>query len=225
MKILEEALINLELADFMRRIPLARVASADGTFGAAERTDGVHMSGILRPLAVAAGKLKEGEKFEEEYPFLWACGIMWEEFVATLYGNMIYQPGEVIEDGIIMTCDGLNVEDVLPEWREEFGDMMIEEMKFTFAHDRTTDPAVHYANAKRKLFQQECWHYLQQGKAYGRGYGARIVRWHVNHVNNFDPWGPRYKRYTIGFTQEEIDKTWGMFLANKDTAIPEENKH
>lgn len=201
MTILEEVEIKLEFSDLDRRVQLSRLATPDGFIQQHPRSSGVHMSGILKPLAIAAKVLKPQEVLEEEYPLMWALGVAWEEFVASLYPGMDYQPGEVCVDGIWMTCDGLN-------WSEEFGEAVVEEMKSTYV-------------SSTKPFEDE-WMKIAQGKAYCHGYGPRIVRWHSCHLRgDYKSFGPQYWRRTIRFTDEEIDKNWSMFVNNKALGVPE----
>ncbi len=207
MQILEEVEVKLELSDLSRRVLLPRLATPDGFYAQLPRSAGVHMSGVLKPLAIAAKQLKPYEQLEEEYPLMWALGVAWEEFVASLYPGMDYQPGEVVKGGIAMTCDGLN-------WLDEWGEACIEEMKFTTKLERgETEGSV-------KSFKDE-WMWLQQGKAYCYGYGPRIVRWHVLFMIPFFKGGPKYKRFTVRFTDNDISQAWNMFCANKHAAVPE----
>jgi len=207
-RLLEVVEIKLELSDLEHRSPIHRPATPDGFIELASREAGVHMSGILKPLAVAAKQLKagSGEWDEEmgEYPLLWALGVAWEEFVATLHPNMDYQPGGVERDGVHMTCDGISELHL-----EGLGAVpVIEEMKFTFT------------SSEKPMLEQ--WMKLQQGKAYCHGYGARHVRWHQCHVRgDYKKFQPRYIRSLVEFTDEEVEKCWRMFVANKSLAVPE----
>jgi len=159
------------------------------------------MSGILKPLAIAAKQLKPNEQTEDEYPLMWALGVAWEEFVASLYPSMDWQPGEIIVDGIAMTCDGLN-------WLDELGESCIEEMKSTFV-------------SSTKPFGEE-WQKLMQGKAYCHGYGPRIVRWHSCHLRgDYASFGPRYVRRTVRFTDKEVAQCWQMLVKNRELGIAE----
>jgi hypothetical protein len=200
--LLEEVEVKLEFSDLLRRVPITRIATPDGFVEQAKREPGIHMSGILKPLAIAAKKLKDYEQDEEmgNYPVLWALGVAWEEFVASLYPEMDYQPGGIERDGIHMTCDGIS--------EHESGQPMIEEMKFTFT------------SSEKPMLDQ--WMKLCQGKAYCHGYGAQLVRWHQCHVRgDYKSFPPRYKRYLVEFSKQEIELNWRMFCANKALAIPE----
>lgn len=199
MEMLEEIELKLELSDMDRRIILPRLATPDGFIQQHPRSAGVHMSGILKPLAVAAKQLKSYDLEEDEYPLMWALGVAWEEFVASLYETMSYQPGEVIVDGIAMTCDGIN-------WLPQYEENCIEEMKSTY--ESSANPI--------------SWMKQQQGKEYCYGYGPRIVRWHSCHLRgDYKSWKPCYMRRTVRFTDKEVEQTHQMFVKNKALGIPE----
>lgn len=204
MTILEELEIRLEFSDMARRSPLPRLATPDGFIEQLPRSAGVHMSGILKPLAIAAKQLKPMEQLEEEYPLMWALGVAWEEFVASLYPGMDWQPGELVVDGIAMNADGLN-------WLDKWDAACVEEMKSTYRS--STFP-----------FKDE-WTKLVQGKAYCYGYGPRIVRWHSCHLRgDYKSFGPSYVRRTIQFTDKEVEQTWNMLVANKELAVAEKGQ-
>jgi len=201
MTILEEVEIKLDYADMDRRIVLPRLATPDGFILQHPRSSGVHMSGILKPLAIAAKQCKATDILEDEYPLMWFLGIAWEEAVASLYPTMDYQPGGICVDGIHMTCDGLN-------WLDEWGEACVEEMKSTYRS--STFP-----------FKDE-WMKLAQGKAYCHGYGPRIVRWHSCHLRgDYKSFGPIYKRRTVRFSDTEIAQNWAMFVKNKSLGVAE----
>ena len=202
MTILEEVQVTLEFSDMDRRVALPRLAAPDGFVAQAPRSAGVHMSGILKPLAIAAKQLKSYEQDEEEYPLMWALGVAWEEFVASLYPTMHYQPGEVTVDEIHMTCDGLNY---LPAFDVE----CVEECKST------------YESSAKPI----SWMKMMQGKAYCYGYGPRVVRWHSCHLRgDYKNWKPSYWRRTIQFTDKEVESCWKMMVANKALGVAEQGQ-
>lgn len=220
MVILEEVEIKLEFSDMDRRVALPRLAAPDGFVAQHPRSAGVHMSGILKPLAISARKLKETEQLEEEYPLLWAMGVAWEEFCASFMSEADYQPGSICKDGIWMTCDAISVPDTIAGQPNTECRPVIEEMKYTTKSMRCSFPELAKA-ANAKLWQDE-WMWLMQGKAYCVGYGAQIVRWHVLYSRgDYKVFGPRYVRYTCEFTEQELKQAWQMFVANKALAVPE----
>lgn len=212
-RLLEEVQIKLDRLDLHKRLRLSRLSTGKGLLQVAERSKGVHVSGILKPLAVAAKQLKPGEVLEEELPVLWALGIAWEEFVCSLYPDMDYQPGELCRDGVWMTCDGINM---LPHigilasndtWEDVAA---IEECKLTFKKEK-----------QGKDFLSE-WMWMHQGRAYCAGYGPLLVRWHVCYLRgDYKVFGPTYWRYLVEFSEREVETTWNMLVANKGLAVPE----
>lgn len=195
MKILEETEMQLERKDILARFPIVRPP-------AAPRTPGIHASGILRYVAETSGMKKVLEQIsEDDLPLRWAMGFAWEEFCASFYPDMVYQPGEASPHNIVMTCDGHS-------YIDEIG-FVIEEFKYT-AKKRKDAPT----------FCLEEWLWLQQGKGYCWGYGASNVRWHVCYYNgDYKGAGPVYMRYLIHFNEEDLAATSRMLLANRERAI------
>ena len=205
MEMLEEVEIKLDYSVMDRRIILPRLATADGFVQQARRTNCVHMSGILKPLAIAAKQLKPNTPDEDEYPLMWALGVAWEEFVASLYPTMDYQPGEVIIDGIAMTCDGIN-------WLPQYEENCIEEMKSTY--ESSTNPI-------SWMKQQQA----ARNTATGTGH-AFTVRWHSCHLRgDYKSWKPCYMRRTVRFSDKEVEQTHQMFVKNIGLAIAEKGSN
>jgi hypothetical protein len=161
-----------------------------------ERTKGMHLSGVLRYIAITTGLLKIAQAIaEEELPLRMALGFAWEEFASTLYPHLIYQPGEITEAGVIMTCDGHSILD------DRFA---IEEFKCTWKKVRTGN----------ELIREE-WYWGHQGRGYCWGYDARFVRWHILYINgHYRGGGPVYMRYLVEFSDREVESTRNMVLKN-----------
>jgi hypothetical protein len=207
--LLERTEIGLEQLDVANRTLQLKHNKNTGKIEIPARSSGIHMSGILRPLGIAAKELKDwdrdGDGDDKTIPGLWTLGNAWEEYCASLYPDMDYQPGEVECDGIFMTCDGINVIG---------NNAIIEEFKFT-----TKKPRI------EQEFLDE-WMYMHQGRAYCYGYGdrgsaIRLVRWHVMHIPGWKYGPPTYWRYLVEFTEKEIRQTWAMLVNNKDAAEKE----
>lgn len=202
--------ITLEVSDLSRRWSLGgQRYTAAGELIQPPRTPGVHLSGVLYRVAVSIGVLRPGEPIEEDLPTICAMGFMWEEFAASLYRGMDYQPGETCLDGVYMTCDGINL--LTAERGEE--ELVVEEFKFT----------------QKKLLEPEdflggdkAWYYRAQGQGYCAGYGAELVRWHVMFVRgDYRALGPVYRRYLVRFSEKEIKENWEMVKRNKAGARAE----
>jgi hypothetical protein len=195
--LLSETDVAFERADLLRRVQLERKVRK-GYIQPPERTPGLHLSGLLRYVAMASKvTARMDEIADEELPLRWAIGQAWEEFAASLYPDMTWQPGEVLNP-VIMTCDGLTID---PECL-----LRIEEFKF--------------CRAKKKpgpSFLQSKWLWAQQGMGYCLGYGTNTVCWHVMWAFMFPD--PVYTRYVVRFDAKELAETARMIEINKAKAI------
>ena len=106
--LISETDVKLERSDLLRRVALPRDVGPDGFIVPPARTSGLHLSGLLRYIATKSkiGAYLE-QLAEEDMPLRWAMGHAWEEFAASLYPDMTWQPGE-IHDPLVMNCDGLS---------------------------------------------------------------------------------------------------------------------
>jgi hypothetical protein len=174
------------------------------------RTPGIHLSGVLRHIAISAGILKgvdpvtgkwDGDKDidEEEMPMRMAIGMAWEDWAVGLYPDMLHQPGELERDNVFGTPDGITY--------DPFGDepAIIEEFKATWL-----------SSWKKDITQK--WLWMHQGMGYCSMYGlARRVRYHVLWMNgDYRPPSPKYMTYLVEFSQAELDRGWALVLRNKD---------
>lgn len=200
MQLLEETEIRIEIADLAKRVSLVRPVSQP-------RSKGWHLSGVLKYCAVQAKIMKPGEPLEEELPLMMALGIAWEEFAASLYPDMIWQPGEECRDQVYGTPDGISVMESPPGFDDDW--LRLEEFKFTRKKAKHGDD----------IFKD--WMWMQQIRGYlgmsSIGLGdTHIARLHVCYLNgDYKPQEAKYIRYLLCFTQEEIEKTWVMINKNK----------
>jgi hypothetical protein len=205
----EETEVLLDRGDLHNRYPIARPVSRRGRLAEPKRTAGIHLSGILYYLAKEGGLFKniEEDRNDEELPLRMAMGLAWEEFAASLYPNMDWQPGEHSHEGIVMTCDGISSLPISPDLVTETP--CLNEFKLTWKKTRTAE----------ELLQNE-WYWMHQGRGYCWGYDFRFVRWHICYANgDYRGKGPKYMRYLIQFSDEEIEKTGNMIRLNKQRAI------
>lgn len=190
--LLEQTEIKLQRSDLARRRSLGKPVTPS------PRSPGIHVSDVLRFISQTSGLTRYANDLigVDEVPMRWFLGFAFEEAVASLYENWIWQPKEVIVDGVAMNCDGLNHVD---------GDgLMIEESKLTSKRPRHGDE-----------FLAE-WAWISQVKAYCHGYEARLARHHVCYYGGFSD--PLYIRYVTSYTDDEIAKTWAMVQLNKEKA-------
>ena len=194
--LLSEQVISLEFSDLANRVPILRPDLPP------RRAPGLHQSGVLKYIAVERiNILKPGIMLDEEYPLLWGLGVAWEEFAVSLHPDIIWQPGEETRDGISVNCDGLSW-----WWNNE---PTLEEFKFTFKSEKSGEEWI-----------REEWMHMHQARGYCWVYGPRVVRWHVCHVRgDYKSFGPIYKQYVVGFTDEEVEGTWRMITKNAAEAV------
>lgn len=202
MKLLEDATITLERND-LKRYPIYT-----GKGITEDRQSGVHVSGIYRELALQMKLFKAAAELEKEsIPTRWAGGIAWEEFVLSLYPNVVWQPGSVQIDDVWMTCDGLTQPN---SWSKNH---ILEECKCT---DKKVQTGIQFVDVA------DNWLYLVQGRSYCKGYESVIVRWHVYYTSgDYRGSGPIYKRFVVEFTPAEIESNWQMLVNHKHLATPE----
>jgi hypothetical protein len=219
--ILEETDVSLERVDLNSRSPIHKNVNQRGRVVESTRAKGMHLSGVLRYVAVESGLLKVAQEIdEEELPLRMALGLAWEEFAVSLYPEIDWQPGEVTEDGIAMNCDGLSQNIKYPSvnltgWQQHdpservqfHSSTQLEEFKLTWKKIRSG----------QEMLQE--WYWMQQGRGYCWGYDARLVRWHVCYLNgDYRGSGPIYRRYLIQFSNAEVDSTRRMIEKHKDAA-------
>lgn len=184
------------------------------------RTPGLHLSGIIRYIGIRGKYIKgvdpvtgkwigdeDADLCEEDMPLRMAMGMAWEEWIASLYPDMHWQPGEVFLDGVTGSPDGLSFSGadlpMLP-----LGTPIIEEFKCT------------WKSCRHGILAILIW--IWQGACYAimYGNGCRHVRFNIFWVNGDyargGPGGPVYKRYLIEFSDTELKNIWTMILKNKN---------
>ena len=191
--LLSERELTLEFADLARRQSIERPPHP------LARHKGVHQSGILAWIAREVGWLKPGEPLEEDCPWRMALGVMWEEFYFSLLDDgTVWQPGEMVVDGIAVNCDGIGL------WQEETA---LVETKCTEKKVRSGED----------FLLERMWMY--QGLAYCRCYGARIVRWVICfYRGDWAGSGPVVKEYVVRFEESEVTSAWSMYLKFREKA-------
>lgn len=159
----------------------------------AERTDGLHLSDILDNVE----KALEPNKYKD-HPFdLETCAalgfinerVIEREIVAArVEAGLLFRPGEIEKDGILMTPDGYDVNGVLNEWKATWRSM----------------------NREIESFARYWW----QIKAYCYGLGVQKARLIVAFMaGNWRESGPRWKGWDAEFTKRELQENW-QFIRN-----------
>jgi hypothetical protein len=195
--LISETDVKLERGDLLRRVPLPRAVSADGFLVPPARTPGLHLSGLLRYVAQKS-KITAyiNDVAEEDLPIRWMLGQVFEEFAASLFQFMVWQPGEV-DTPVIMTPDGVSVED--------YG-LLLHEFKFNRAKK--------YSGADL-LKKKTVW--MWQGMGYCLGYGASRVVWNVMSVMEWPD--PLWTQYLVEFSDKELKGMERMIDSNRAGAI------
>lgn len=200
MKVLEATEIRIEMADLERRCYHPRPAF--------KRSPGLHLSQIIRWMAIKMRILKPGDPLEEDLPNLVALGMAWEEFAATLYPDMVWQPGEVQDDGIYMSPDGIST---LAVAKPKGYAATLEEFKYTSKKVRSAGQL------------KEEWLWMQQLMNYQLALGADLSRLHVMYYQG--NWEgrrePVYMRYLIQFEKSELESSRKAVVGCKGKVEPE----
>lgn len=195
MKVLEQTEINLEWKDIpeLYEHPILNTP----------RSAGVHLSNILRKVAIDTGQLSEGDR-DDEMPLRVFLGLAWEAMAVRLYKDIAWQPGEFERDGIYMTPDGISEIKGLGT--------VVEEFKYTGKSLRVKGGD----KDQLKSITGE-WMWIQQGLGYCNAVGTDLVRYHVcwsRGVYSY-PMVERYIRYLVQFSRLELEGNWKMVMKNK----------
>lgn len=177
-----------------------------------KRSLGIHLSDILRKIAVSTGQLRDEDR-EDEMPIRVFLGMCWEQMAARLYSDMVWQPGEVKRDGIAGSPDGFTTQHCTmnPFSTEEW---IIDEFKYTAKSLRVKGGGPD----DLKDIRGE-WLWMHQGMGYCNMHPDRPnkVRYHVCWAmgNYTFPIKERYVRYLVQFSKNELEGNWKMVVKNK----------
>lgn len=174
------------------------------------RSEGTHVSSIIRCIATETGILKT--EFQEELSLVDVreitdpvavlrirIGLAWEEhYIPTLEG-VTDHPGEMEYEGVYLTHDGESLSVIITGGKEQWA-VVIHEVKATYKSTRTVGD----------LKGQFMW--LAQMKAYCKAKGTRFAVLHVLFLcgDYTYPISPVLKVWAIEFTQEEVDDNWEL---------------
>ncbi len=188
----------------------------------APRTPGVHVSGLIRGIAVEAGILRPEwveelslvevaasagawwDRLDETAKTRIAMGLAWEEWLIPLLDGVMDHPGEMCVQGVYMTHDGESLDVIYGKHQTR-----VHECKLTFKREQSD----------ADMADQFMW--LCQMKAYCRGLGTRFARIYVLFVCGDYSWPmrPRYRSWDFEFTQAEIDENWTLLMDYKDARL------
>lgn len=197
--------MNVELVPGYLSAPMSR----------APRSEGVHVSSIIRNIAVETGILK-GQLVEDLFivdasqQSWWdslapqdririSIGLAWEEWYIPQLPNVVDHPGEMFVEGIYMTHDGESLDVIVGDTRHL---LILHEIKATYKSIKTVG-----------LLETQ-WMWVSQCKAYCKGMGATTAYLHVLFLcgDYKYPITPQLIIYKIEFTQEEIETNWDLLV-------------
>lgn len=193
--------------------------------GGEPRSRGIHVSKVIRAIAVEDGILKkewvEDLSLIEVGPSGWwesldtvsklriSLGLAWEEWYAGVLAEQMgvdFHPGECCVDGVYMTPDGESLDMLL-----SFSGLAIHEIKLTYKSLNTVGIDLQGKN----------WMWLAQTKAYCKAKGTTVAYLHVFFVCGdysypmrpmLGPDAIQPMCWRIEFTQEEIDSNWEVII-------------
>lgn len=179
------------------------------------RSEGVHVSSIIKCIAAQNGILKTEQLNElslvdaggeawwtslrQEDQLRISIGLAWEEWYIPHIGDVVDHPGEMQVDGIFMTHDGESLDTILtPKGQQSI--LALHEVKATYKSRKTVG----------NLETQFMW--LSQCKAYCKGLGTTVAYIHVLFLcgDYKYPITPQLVVWRIEFTALEIEDNWEL---------------
>lgn len=182
----------------------------------APRGHGIHVSGIIRAIALEMGFLKK--EWAEELSLVdvreitdpvavlrISIGLAWESwYIPQILESrgVIDHPGELNIQGIYATHDGESLDSVMITPERSVLAPVVHEIKATYKSTRTVGDLTGE------------WMWLAQVKAYCKGLETRFARVHVLFLcgDYSKPIRPLLKEWFIEFEQSEIDSTWETMM-------------
>jgi len=193
------------------------------------RSVGVHISRIIRAIAVESGiltseriedlqliEVKSGMEISDPMVAIRICmGLAFEEWYIPNHlapEGVVDHPGEWKLDGIYMSPDGEELSEIIVEGKSTYCPK-IHEVKFTYKSTKTV------GETEDSLRGQFLW--MAQLKSYCKAAGTTLADLHVLFVcgDYKFPIRPQLKRFRIEFTQEEIDINWELMTGYRDDRL------
>lgn len=199
------------------------------------RSRGVHVSGLIRGIAIETGKL-EPEQTDDTFlvdvreitdpvAILRICiGLAWEEwYINHILGQLGVQkhPGEMCVDGVYMSPDGISQDVIITQLGSTFKMESPSEPMWARGTGYRTErlPRIHEVKATYKSTNtvnpiDSQWMWLTQIKAYCKGAGTRYACIHpLCLCGNYKmPIVPVCEPLNLEFTQREIEHNWDMLM-------------
>lgn len=191
------------------------------------RSEGVHLSGLLRSMAVEYGfldkqwaedlKLVEvagsGEAWwaalDEDSRIRMSIGLAWESWYLPQLPNVLHQPGEMCVEGIYMTHDGQSLDVVMTEKRRKHI-LAIHEVKTTSKSINTV--------ADLNIFNHKNWMWLTQTACYCFAAQTVMAYLHILYLygDYSRPLRPKLHVWKLEFTDEELENIWARVRDYRD---------
>lgn len=224
--------MKLEKSDLLRRVVLPRAVSPDGFLIEPPRAPGLHLSGLLRYVAQKS-KITAyiNDVAEDDLPIRWMLGRVFEEFAASLFPDMVWQPYEC-QIPLIMNCDGISMAPKLYYGNgpgEPTCCGCCEFPAVTYCSgcgwEAPLEPLIREFKCNRAkkysgadlLKKKTVW--MWQGMGYCLGYGAKRVQWEVMSVMEWPD--PLWTQYLVEFSDKELEGMQRMIDSNRVGAIAE----
>lgn len=194
------------------------------------RSEGVHLSGIIRCIATEMGILKpewaeelslsDAREITDPVAILRiSIGLAWESWFIPQLPNVVDHPGEMVIDNVYMTPDGESV-DVIVTFGKSLTTLVVHEVKATYKSINTVAPRLVHPESEIDDLETQ-WMWITQCKGYCKGLGTRFARLYVLFLcgDYVRPITPQLLSWRIEFTQEEIDKNWELITDYRDQRI------
>lgn len=167
----------------------------------------VHVSELVRRVAVTVGDLDDKEfDPDEDHPMI-ASGLAWEEYWQRWMAKQVQHfqphPGRFEVDRVVGRPDGMSVDDDGIVW--------VDECKFTkkSANQETNDPL---RSKKWGMWRRQIMAYIKLTGADQ----ARLWALHINGTYEKAKFGqPLFLEYRFEFSEREIEDNWLVLLAHK----------
>lgn len=208
MKVISAKQVTLDWSDFSK---VGRYGSHIFSTNGRKRTHrstGVHVSEILKYIVKELNMLKSIDQDDlDEAPLRMFLGMGWEYIIVSLIDGLVWQPGELIRDGIAGSPDGRRMIRVGPLMRQ-----CITEMKFTKKSSRNFD----ITELKHRWWIWQMMSYLaMEASKQDLMYGEFHICFARGDYSQFlQP--EEYHQYLIEFDRVELEKHWAMVLKYKE---------
>lgn len=191
------------------------------------RSKGLHLSDILRDLALTSGVLasKYDTPITEEGSEVIQIGLAWEDYLSRYQHQQVeYHPGELHYEGISMSPDGISVESV-----EDLTEVVVDEAWILWEYKCTRKSSRDFKDMLRLrskkvlmwLWQIQAYRHAMNKTAVPRGSACGVARLGVmflngNYSKDFDDQEskPTYKLFRLEFTDEELESNWAMIMSH-----------